>query len=86
MTTHTTADEAETITLRVPRGNDIENCLLDLDGIGALLLDMAAAVSTGMTPNRHTLYFLGASIAGRAKTLADDLGYGLFQKGGEDRP
>lgn len=42
MTTHTTADEAETITLRVPRGNDIANCLLDLEGIGALLLGVAA--------------------------------------------
>lgn len=79
----TTADEAETITLNVPRGNDIENSLLDLDGIGSVLLDMAAAVDSGMVPNQRTLYFLGTSISDRAKILADDLGFSMFQKNGE---
>lgn len=64
---------------------DIENALLDLDGIGALLLDVAASLDTGSLPSTRSLYFLGTSICDRSRTLAGDLGMGLFQKGGEDR-
>lgn len=79
------ARQAETITFNAPLNNDIENSLLDLEGIGALLLDMAAALDSGMQTNPRTLYFLGISVTERAKTLAGDLGKGVFQKGREDR-
>lgn len=78
--------EMTTNTPRVPRGNDIANCLLDLEGIGALLLDVAASIDAGSVPSTRSLYFLGASVRDCARTLADDLGMKMFQAGGEDQP
>lgn len=77
------ATEAESITLQVPFGNDIENSLLDLDGIGSLLLDVAASLEAGSLPSTRSLYFLGASVRDRSRSLADDLGMQMLQRDGE---
>lgn len=73
------AETADTYAINVPFGNDIENSLLDLDGIGALLLDVAASLDAGSLPSTRSLYFLGTSVRDRARVLADDLGMGMFQ-------
>lgn len=80
-----TAHLAESFTVNIPVPADIENALLDLDGIGDLLLSIAAAQETGMLINPRSLYYLGMQISDRAYTLADDLGIKVFERG-EDRP
>lgn len=78
-----TALPAESVTINIPVPADIENALYDLDGIGALLLDVAASIDVGSVPSARSMYFLGTTISDRAHTLADDLGMKVFRQDGE---
>ena len=62
---------------------DVENALLDLDGISDLLADMAVALKSGHDLSSRSLSFLSSAIRDRARTLADDLGMEVFHPGGE---
>lgn len=65
-------------TINIPTTGDIEDALLALDGIGSILLGMAAAIDGGHPLESRALLFLSTSILDRVRSLADDLGMKVF--------